>query len=106
MEYITDKNILFKYQSGFCKNYSTDTSLSYLTDKILTGFDSGLLTGMILTDLQKAFDNINHDILLRKMASLGFSNQPIMWFQSYLSDKSFRINIEDKYSAKIECGVP
>ena len=38
MEYITDNNILFKYQSGFRKNHSTDTSLSYLTDKILTGF--------------------------------------------------------------------
>ena len=108
MEYLTDNNIIYKYQSGFRKNHSTDTSLSYLTDKILTGFDSGLLTGMILIDLQKAFDTINHDILLRKMASLGFSNHSIMWFQSYLSDRSFRVNIKNKYSstAKIECGVP
>ena len=76
MEYLTDSNILYKYQSG--KNHSTDTSLSYL---ILTGCDSGLLTGMILIDLQKAFVTINHDILLRKMDSLGFSNYSIMWFQ-------------------------
>ena len=62
MEYLTDNNILYKYQSGFLKNHSTDTSLSYLTNRILTGFDSGLLTGMILIDLQKAFDTINHDI--------------------------------------------
>ena len=89
MEYLTDNDILYKYQSGFCKNHSTDTSLSYLTDKILTGFDSGLLTGMILIDLQKAFDTINHDILLRKMASLGCSNHLVMWFQLYLSDRSF-----------------
>ena len=74
MEYLTDKIILYKHQSGFRKNHSTDTSLSYLTNRILTGFDSGLLTGMILIDLQKAFDTINHDILLKKMASLGFSN--------------------------------
>ena len=74
----------------------------------MTGFDSGLLTGMILIDLQKAFDTINHDILLKKMASLGFSNHSIKWFQSYLSDRSFRVNIKNKYSstAKIECGVP
>ena len=64
MEYLTDNKILYRYQSGFRKNHSTDTCLSYLTDKILTGFDSGLLTGMILIDLQKAFDTINHDILL------------------------------------------
>ena len=89
MEYLMDNNIIYKYQSGFRKNHSTDTSLSYLTDKILTGFDSGLLTGMILIDLQKAFDTINHDILLRKMASLGFSNHSIIWFQLYLSGRSF-----------------
>ena len=75
--------ILYKYQSGFRKNHATDTSLSYLTDDILTGFDSSLLTGMILIDLQKASD------ILRKMASLGFSNNSIMWFQLYLSDRSF-----------------
>ena len=43
-----------------------DTSLSYLMDKIVTGFDSGLLTRMILIDLQKAFDAINHVMLLIK----------------------------------------
>ena len=89
MEYLTDNNILYKYQSGFRKNHSTDTSLSYLTNKIMTGFDSGLLTGMILIDLQKAFDTINHDILLKKMASLGFLNHSIIWFQLYLSGRRF-----------------
>ena len=66
MEYLTDSKILHKYQSGFRRNHSTDTCLSYLTDKIVASFDSGLLTGMILIDLQKAFDTINHDILLKK----------------------------------------
>ena len=108
MEYLTGNNILYKYQSGFCKNHSTETSPSYLANKIMAGFDSGLLTGMILIDLQKAFHTINHDILLKKMVSLGFSNHSIKWFQLYLSDRSFRVNINSKYSstAKIECGVP
>ena len=108
MEYLTDKDILYKYQSGFRKNHSTDTSLSYLTNKILTGFDSGLLTGMILIDLQKAFDTINHDILPKKMASLGFSNHSIKWFQSYLSGRRFPVNIKIKHSSttKIEFRVP
>ena len=52
MNYLTENNILYRYQSGFHKNHLTYTSLSYLTDKILPGFDSGLLTGMILIDLQ------------------------------------------------------
>ena len=108
VEYLTDNNILYKYQYGFRKNHLTYTSLSYLTDKILTDFDSGLLTGMILIDLQKAFDTINHDIFLRKMVSLGFSNHSTMWLQSYLFDRSLRLNIKSKYSstARIECGVP
>ena len=88
--------------------FARTIQLSYLTNKILAGFDSDLLTGIILIDLQKAFDTINHDILLRKMASLGFSNHSIKGFQSYLSNRSFRVNIKNKYSstAKIECGVP
>ena len=40
--------------------------LAHLTDKILKGFDESLLTGMILIDLQKAFDTINHEVLLQK----------------------------------------
>ena len=108
MKYLTDNNILYKYQSGFRKNYSTDTSLSYFTNRTLTGFDSDLLTGMILIDLRKDFNTINHDILLKKMACLGFSNHSIRWFQLYLSSRRFRVNIKNKYSstAKIECGVP
>ena len=68
MEYLGDNKIIYRYQQGFCKNHSADTCLSYLTDKILTVFDFSLLTGMILKDLQKVFDTINHN-----MSSVGFS---------------------------------
>ena len=44
MSYLTESSILYRHQSGFRKNHSTDTSLAYLADKILAGFDSGLLT--------------------------------------------------------------
>ena len=54
----------------FKKGFSTDTALSYLTDKIQSGFDDGLYTGMILVDLQKAFD---HNIFLEKPNCIGFS---------------------------------
>ena len=61
--------------------------LSYLTD-ISSGFEKGLMTGMILIDLQKAFDTIDHKILIKKMPYLGFSNQSIKWFQSYISTEN------------------
>ena len=50
MEFFDKHNTLYKFQSGFRKNHSTDFSLSYLTDKISKGFDSGLVTRMILID--------------------------------------------------------
>ena len=70
IQFLDKHNILYKFQSGFRKNHSTDFCLSYLTDKISKGFDSGLLTGMILIDLQKAFNTIDRNILLLRMPSL------------------------------------
>ena len=63
---------------------------------------------MILIDLEQAFDTINHDILLKKISVPRFSDRSINWFQLYLSNRSFRLNGQGKYSciAKIEYGVP
>ena len=76
-EYLDINKVLYKYQSSFRAKHSTDTCLSLLNDKILTGFDKGMLTGMILIDLQKAFDTIDHDIFLEKLECLGFSKKCI-----------------------------
>ena len=100
--------ILYSYQYGFRKHYSKETCLSYLTDKVRTGFEKGLLTGMVLTDLQKAFDTIDHGILPDKMNCLGFSNSKVVWFNSYLTNRSFIVNAGKEYSSpgKMSCGVP
>jgi len=107
-KYLSDHNILYKYQSGFRTNHSTDTCLSYLNDKVLQGFDQGKITGMILIDLQKAFDTINHKVLLDKLVYMGFSDDAILWFKSYLSNRSFIVNVENEYSdpGELNCGVP
>ena len=64
--------------------------------------------GMILIDLQKAFDTINHEILLGKLHAIGFSEKTVAWFKSYLSDQAFKVNINNHFSdlSKISCGVP
>ena len=67
LELLDQHNILYKFQSGLRK--SRVLSVLYLTDKISKDLDSGILTGMILTDLQKVFNNIDHNILLLKMLS-------------------------------------
>ena len=63
-EYLDKNGLLYKYQSGFRANFSTDSCLVQLTDFILRGMDKGFHTGMILVDLQKAFDTLDHTILL------------------------------------------
>ena len=66
------------------------------------------MTDMILVDLQKDFDMIDHDVLLKKLSATGFSNHTIGWFKSYLSNRLFRVNLENCYSdpSHITCGVP
>ena len=64
--YLDKNNFLYKFQSGFRQNHSTDTALSYVNDKIQCGFDKGLF-GMILIDLQKAFDTTDTILFLRNL---------------------------------------
>ena len=104
--FLSNNELLCNYQSGFLENLSTDTCLTFLHDKILKGFVKGLMTGMILVDLQKAFDTIDHDILLKKLSAFGFSNHTFGSFKSYLSNRFFRVNLENCYldPSNITCG--
>ena len=79
-----------------------------MNDEILKDFDKGVMTGMILIDLQNAFDTIDHDELLQKLYAIGFSKHIVNWFQSYLSNRSFLVNLENNFSqpAPVSCGVP
>ena len=86
-KFLNDNKILFVNQSGFRPRHSTETCLTHLTDSILEGCDKGLHTGMILIDLQKAFDTINYEILLEKMVFLRFSPPTIAWFKQRLSPR-------------------
>ena len=74
----------------------------------MEGCDSGFHTGMILINLQKAFDTINHEILLKKLQFLNFSECSIKWFGSYLAKRTFLVNVGSSYSdpADLNCGVP
>ena len=107
-KYLDENKIIYKYQSGFRPNHSTNSCLSYLCNKVQQGFEKGMLTGMILIDLQKAFDTIDHQIFLKKIKYLGFSNSAINWFRSYLENRTFSVQVEDSLSSPgdLKCGVP
>ena len=70
--------------------------------------DNGLLNGVIFIDLKKAFDTIDHAILLRKLQIYGDDQNGIKFFESYLSNRSQRCCVNDELSeaAPITCGVP
>ena len=106
-KFLSENNILYNFQYGFRPNRSTNMCLARLTDKILKGLSESLLTEMILIDLQKAFDTINHEVLLQKLKAIRFSEQSAQWFRPYLFDRIFLVETENKLSdfEKISCGV-
>ena len=106
--FLDENDIIYKYQSGFRPNHSTNTCLSFLCDKVQKGFEKGMLTGMILIDLQKAFDTIDHKILIKKLSYLGFTKSAISWFKSYLESRIFSVQFDKSISSpcNLDCGVP
>lgn len=107
-DYLASNSLLYKHQSGFRHGYSTDTCLVHLTDYIRFQMDKGHLVGMILLDLQKAFDTVNHSILLMKLKAMGLTQSSLMWFSSYLSDRHQLVELSGTRSStkNITCGVP
>ena len=67
--------------------------MSQLNDVTLIGPENGKHKVMILIDLQKAFDTLDHEILLSKIKYTGFSNKAIQWFHSYLINEAFFVSL-------------
>ena len=60
--------------------------------------DESLLTGAVFIDLRKAFDSVNHDLLIKKLESYGFKNSELNWFKSYLSDRKQVVSVGKEIS--------
>ena len=104
--YLRENNILYVLQSEFRGSYSTDTCLNHLTDYIRNQTSVSNYTGMILIVLQKAFDTVDHVILLKKLEALGVSS--VDWFRSYICGRTQIVNANQVNSAPRDtsCGVP
>ena len=79
-------NILYKYQFGFRKNFSTTLALIEVTDNLIQNMENGNTSVGVYLDLQKAFDTVNHQILLAKM-NYGVRGTVHDWFTSYLTNR-------------------
>ena len=97
----------FSYQTGFRPLHSTTTSLIDATNTILHNIDKGKLTGLIFLDLSKAFNTLDHKLLLTKLSDFGLSKSSVNWFKSNLTKRTQRVNINGIQSdAEPMCGVP
>ena len=78
------------------------------TNSWSVNIDNGLLNGVVFIDLKKAFDTIDHEIIVRKMSYFGADHNTLKWFQSYLGNRSQMCNVNGNLSTArtITCGVP
>ena len=97
------------HQSGNKTWHSTETSLIHSTDSILKAIDQKKVTAVILLDMSKAFDSVNHNILLAKLEDVGVTSTCLACgFKSYLSERYQAVRINSTLSEKIPVvsGVP
>ena len=108
LSFIEKYEILNDCQFGFRTGYSTEMAITDLVDKVYKAVDQNETTLGIYLDLSKAFDTINHDVLLYKLEHYGFRGISLEWFKSYLSDRTQYVYY-NSYKSCIKnatCGVP
>ena len=100
--------LLVNLQFGFRSGHSTDHALVSLTESIRSSLDNNRFGCGIFIVRQKAFDTVNHDILLSKLEHYGIRGSAQTWFKSYLNDQKQFVSVNGHSSSicKISCGVP
>ena len=78
-QYLPENSILYELQSGFRHGFSTDSYLNHLTNFIRFQMDKWNIVGMLLLDRKKAFDTVNHSIVLMSYRSLGVSSLAVLF---------------------------
>ena len=107
-DFLKDSEILYEYQFGFRKQHSTNHALLSIIEKIRYSLDNNMYACGIFIDLEKAFDTVNHQILLYKLNHYGIRGVANSWFSSYLSNRSQSVTLNGVTSTEkdISCGVP
>ena len=106
--YLELNEIIYPKQFGFRAGYSTTHSLIDIVENIRKTIETRKYGCGVFIDLKKAFDTVNHDILLRKLEHYGIRESASAWFKSYLSDRKqyVHLNGTDSEMKGITCGVP
>ena len=107
INFIEKHEILYNSQYGFRKNRSTEMAITSLTTKITEAIENKEFTAGIFLDLSKAFDTVNHSILIEKLQHYGIRGIALEWFKNYLTNRTQVVKYNNVVSRKeiIVCGV-
>ena len=107
-EFMEEHNLIYPHQFGFRLFHSTVHALTDMTESIRGSIDKNKFVAGIFIDLQKAFDTVDHSILLSKLDHYGIRGVANNWFRSYLSNRKQFVSINDEKSdmAPMNYGVP
>ena len=107
-KFLNQKKCLFNYQFGFRNHHSTNHALISFTEKIRNALDESKFACGVLLDFQKAFDAVNHKILISKLEHYGIRGLPLHLFQNYMEKRTQFVEIKKKSSnvPPINHGVP
>ena len=100
--------LLSKFQSGFRPKHGTLAALIQMCDQWLTDMDDGKINGVFFLDICKAFDSVNHEILLEKLKTqFDIHDTELRWFQSYLKSRKqvCFVNNQTSSAKQIICGI-
>ena len=108
MRYLNKRKLIHDCQSGFRQKHSCNTALVKLIDKWMASIDNGDIIGTLFIDFRKAFDMVDHSLLMKKLAHYKLSITSINWFRSCLSTRIQSIKSDDRISEFLELllGVP
>ena len=106
--FLDQHDIIYPFQFGFRKKLSTTHALLSITEDIRKALDNKMTACGVFVDLEKAFDTVNHNILLSKLCHCGIRGVANKWLTSYLSNRYQCVTFEEVVSERklVTCGVP
>ena len=108
VNYMIDKLELAHYITGFRKLHGTQNSLVVMLEKWKRALDKREYISALFMDLSKAFDTINHDLLIAKLKGYGFSKEALTLMKIYLKNRKQKVKINNNFSLErdVTTGVP
>ena len=108
VDYLEENGLLHPSHHGFRAKHSTVSALVQMFDTWIEAFEDDEVSAVIMLDMSAAFDVVDHEILLGKLALYGFEDSAVSWIKSYLTNRTQSVFIEGSLSdpLPLDCGVP